>query len=59
LPALNDGLLQQAGGAGLLRTRQGLRLAAAYASKLQFGHRASHVQSAACAHRIAFGLYLP
>lgn len=59
LPALNDWLLQQAGAAGLLPTWQGLRLVAADASTLHFGHRASHVPRAACAEQIAFGLYLP
>lgn len=59
LPALNDWLLHQAGAAGLLPTWQGLRLVAADATKLHFGHCASHVPRAACAEQIAFGLYLP
>jgi hypothetical protein len=59
LPALNDWLLQQAGAAGLVGTWHGLRLVAADASTLRFGHRASHVPRAASANQIAFGLYLP
>ena len=59
LPALNDWLLQQAGAAGLVSTWHGLRLVAADASTLRFGHCASHVPRAANANQIAFGLYLP
>ena len=59
LPALNDWLVAQAGAAGLVSTWHGLRLVAADASTLRFGHRASHVPRAASANQIAFGLFLP
>lgn len=59
IPALNAWLVRQAGALGFVPRWQGLRLVAADASTLQFGHRASHVPRAASTDQIAFGLYLP
>jgi len=59
IPALNAWLVQQAAALGFVPLWQGLRLVAADASTLKFGHRASHVPRAAPTDQIAFGLYLP
>lgn len=59
IPALNDWLIEQAEASGLVPRWNGLRLVAADASTIRFGHRASHVPRAACMDQIAFGLYLP
>ena len=59
IPALNAWLVQQADALGFVPRWHGLRLVAADASTLKFGHRASHVPRAASTEQIAFGLYLP
>ncbi|NHZ36388.1 hypothetical protein [Massilia rubra] len=55
LPGLNDWLEQ----AGLIARWHGLRLVAADAATVRFGHRASRAPRAAPTDQIAFGLYLP
>jgi hypothetical protein len=59
IPALNAWLVRQADAAGFVPRWRGLRLVAADASTLRFGHRASHFPRAASTDQIAFGLYLP
>lgn len=59
IPTLNDWLVREADAAGFVPRWHGLRLVAADASTLRFGHRASHVPRAACADQIAFGQFLP
>ena len=59
LPGLNDWLLARTEQGGLIPRWNGLRLVAADATTVRFGHRASHVPRAAPTDQIAFGLYLP
>jgi hypothetical protein len=59
LPALNDGLIEQADQRGYVPRWHGYRLVAADASSVRFGLRASHVQRAAMADQLVFGLFLP
>lgn len=59
IPALNAWLVERADAGGLVPRWHGLRLVAADASTLKFGHRASHVPRAASTEQIAFGLFLP
>jgi len=59
IPALNTWLVQKADASGFVPRWHGLRLVAADASTLKFGHRASHVPRAASTDQIAFGLFLP
>jgi hypothetical protein len=59
IPALNTWLVEHADASGFVPRWHGLRLVAADASTLKFGHRASHVPRAASTEQIAFGLFLP
>ncbi|MDN2713688.1 hypothetical protein [Janthinobacterium sp. SUN120] len=59
LPALNTWLVRHTATVGFVPLWHGLRLLAADASSLRFGHRASHVPRAASSEQLAFGLYLP
>ena len=59
IPLLNEWLLQESDRRGFVPRWHGLRLIAADASTIKFGHRASHVPRAASTDQIAFGLFLP
>lgn len=58
MPALSW-LMRHATTLGFVPLWHGLRLLAADAWSLRFGHRAGHVPRAASSEQIAFGLYLP
>jgi hypothetical protein len=59
IPQLNDWLVERADHHGFVPRWHGLRLVAADASTVRFGLRASHVERAALADQILFGLFLP
>jgi len=59
IPQLNDWLIARAEQDRFVPRWRGLRLVAADASTLRFGMRASHVNRAALADQILFGLFLP
>lgn len=59
IPQLNDWLVERADHYGFVPRWHGLRLVAADASTVRFGLRASHVERAALADQILFGLFLP
>lgn len=59
IPLLNDWVVKRAEHYGFVALWHGLRLVAADASTVRFGLRASHVNRAALADQIAFGLFLP
>jgi len=59
IPQLNDWLVERADHYGFVPRWHGLRLVAADASTVRFGLRACHVERAALADQILFGLFLP
>ena len=59
IPLLNDWVVRRAEHYGFVAFWSGLRLVAADASTMRFGLRASHINRAALADQIAFGLFLP
>lgn len=59
IPQLNDWLVERADHYGFVPRWHGLGLVAADASTVRFGLRASHVERAALADQILFGLFLP